>query len=267
MTTQLFYRHGAAFDGTPQLQDGKPVTVSRKKCGRCGGLGGGPQWAHTGYTCYECGGACYVGQQVDRLYTSEELDKLNSRQAKARATKQAKADAIQQQRQAEADARQKNFQSRHADMLAWLRARGQDDNGDYRDGFLGSLLRQADIKAQWSDAQVSALHNAMQRETERNAVKAQSRHVGTIGQRLESRVTVERIFSFERAAYGGYRTEVCYIVTMRDPDGNALVVKSPNAYGFTQGDTYQIRGTVKDHDFYRGESQTILQRVTIMEDK
>lgn len=267
MTDQLFYRSGALFAGTPSAAGGKPVTISPKRCTRCGGAGRSDKWAYTGYTCFDCNGAGTKGTQTDRLYTAAELAKLNARQAKTLATRQAKADAEQKARQAEADARREQFQATYADILPWLSAHARDENGDYLDTFLGSLLRQADHKAEWSPAQADAARQAMQRETERARIAAQSRHVGTVGQRLAGKIVVERVASFERAAFGYRGIEVVYIVTMRDDDGNALVVKSPNAYGFTKGETYTIRGTVKDHDSYRGECQTVLNRVTIVEGK
>lgn len=54
-------------------------------CPRCGGAGGGPQWAYTGWTCYECAG---TGERKDpkvvKEYTPEYEAKLAERRAARR---------------------------------------------------------------------------------------------------------------------------------------------------------------------------------------
>ena len=81
-----------------------------------------------------------------------------------------------------------------------------------------------------------------------------SEHVGTIGERLELYVTVEKALEFD-GAYGRGST----MHLMRDDCGN-LFVWNTSAKSWSVGTEHHIRGTVKDHRTYRNEKQTVLNR-------
>lgn len=100
------------------------------------------------------------------------------------------------------------------------------------------------------------------REAEEAARKARSQYVGEEGQRLTVEATYEGSPSFEvRNPYG--MTETRYIHRFR-ADGNLLVWKT-GTFPFTaeEGQTVTITGTVKAHEEYRDEKQTILLRCKI----
>jgi hypothetical protein len=85
-----------------------------------------------------------------------------------------------------------------------------------------------------------------------------SSFVGEIGKRVELTV---RCVGVQKISEGGYGTfGPRYLLRMRDESGNVLTqwTGCPN---LGVGDTVQIRATVKEHSEYRGEKQTVVQRV------
>lgn len=161
-----------------------------------------------------------------------------------------------------ATANRADFEAKHADLLAWLRAavagREQDE------GFLPDMLRTANTRASWSEAQVTAIAKVKASREAVAAKRAASTHVGTVGQRLTFDVTVEHVATFDRPSFSAsWLSETVYIVTMRDTVGNALVVKSPSFYA-PKGEALKIKGTVKEHTAYREEAQTVLFRVAVL---
>ncbi len=270
--SELFTRGGKAFTGQPGGSAEKPTHTVVDPCSRCGGRGGSDAWKFTGYTCYRCNGRGDEPARQERLYTAEQLAKLNATQAKKAANKQAKFDAARAVEAAAIAARKEAFQAEHADLLQWLSEAGVEhsdswDDGtiNYRDGFLGDMLRRANERAEWSEAQVAAIIKVRAQRLEERAKAATSRHVGTIGERLELTVTVERETSFLRRPFQSYRDhmEEVFVTTLRDAAGNALVVMSP-VFREAVGSTISIRATVKDHKEFRGELQTNLNRVSVV---
>lgn len=82
----FFTRHGTAIDASAvTATKGESCTFTyMHSCKRCGGRGGCDAWAHTGWTCYECGG---VGKWATSAtgYSAEKLSKLNATRDKRRA--------------------------------------------------------------------------------------------------------------------------------------------------------------------------------------
>ena len=81
-----------------------------------------------------------------------------------------------------------------------------------------------------------------------------SNHIGNIKDRLTVKATVEQIRWFT-GSYGETQ-----ILKFRDTDGNALTWFSSREQNVKVGDTVNLTGTVKKHDEYRGEAQTVLTR-------
>lgn len=107
---------------------------------------------------------------------------------------------------------------------------------------------------------VSAYFRVLERELEHRrhteaAARTPSRHVGEVGQRLDLELEVQRVTSVD-TDYGAL-----HIISMRDQDNNLFVWKTGSTSA-TPGDRLGVRGTVKKHDEYRGELQTILTRCT-----
>lgn len=83
--------------------------------------------------------------------------------------------------------------------------------------------------------------------------------VGKIGERLMLNVMCVGVMKISDGGYGTFGPR--YLMRMRDESGNVLTqwTGSPN---LAVGDRAKIKATVKEHSEYRGERQTVVQRVT-----
>lgn len=80
--------------------------------------------------------------------------------------------------------------------------------------------------------------------------------IGEPGKRQTFEVTVIRTFDFT----GIYGTT--YFVTMVTPDGCCLLSKG--RFNAEVGEKLTIKATVKEHDEYKGQAQTVVQRVAVI---
>lgn len=270
MTATLMTRHGVPAPASVTIRrsaKGAPYFTRRRSCARCGGAGGSERWAHTGFTCYGCAGSGLGGDETVKLYTAEQVARLDATRAKRHQRQAAAQAATQAQQQAEADQRRAAFNEAQADVLPWLRATVEqiaDRQGvpaAELSGFLPDMLHRADRLAHWSEAQAAAVHSAKAKMEAAAAACAASRHIGAEGDRLDLTVTVERISDYSRPCFAAsWKSETVWIVTMRDADGNALVSKGTR-FAPKVGATLRIRATVAAHDEFRGEAQTVVARV------
>jgi len=90
--------------------------------------------------------------------------------------------------------------------------------------------------------------------------------VGEPKERREFDVTVVGSYSFTRESWSGYGAEVVYITRMVERNTRACLVVMSSAFRLHEGDEVRIKGTIKKHDTYRGQAETFLQRVAIVEE-
>lgn len=83
--------------------------------------------------------------------------------------------------------------------------------------------------------------------------ESESEYVGSIGERLELFLTVERAIELD----GSYGHSTMHL--MRDDCGN-LFVWTTASKSWSARTEHHIKGTVKDHRKYKGEKQTVLTR-------
>ena len=147
--------------------------------------------------------------------------------------------------------------ARGAAALAW--ARTMVPTSDYESN-LALIARQTTVKLSHTGllASAVAVHGRIlerEIETRHNARTGgrASRHVGDVGQHLELELEVQRVNS-NPTDYG-----MCHIISMRDQDNN-LFVWMTGSTSATAGDRLSVRGTVKKHNEYSGEQQTVLTR-------
>lgn len=117
------------------------------------------------------------------------------------------------------------------------------------------------IRLNWEDiGEGESLKNDSIVEAAVNALlyeESHSNYVGEIGSRIEIEVTVTKALKIN----GYYGPSTCY--TMEDAAGNVFVwITSSTRVRFDEGESYWIRGTIKDHKVYKNVKQTVLTRCT-----
>lgn len=87
--------------------------------------------------------------------------------------------------------------------------------------------------------------------------KAKSQYFGTQGKRENFKLTLEKKFFFD-TEYGRMA-----IYRFRDEKGNMAVWKTSSWADIEDGETVEVRATVKEHKEYRSEKQTVLTRLNV----
>jgi hypothetical protein len=252
MEARWFTREGSAYNGAVARDgNGRPAFSRLRRCGRCGGAGYWSGWPDGG-RCYDCNGKGDLGYEAVRVYGAEELAKLNATRDKRRAKNDAKRAAKIAAAEAEAAAKLADFVAANAEVVAAARKYAE------KSAFLADLVAKLEKFGSWSDKQIAAIAKTVGEIAEKEIKMAASGYVGAVGDRIEMKVTVERVASYERRSFGGY-AETVWILTMRDEAGNAIVTKSPRFYG-EKGESFVLRATVKEHSEYNTEKQTVVQR-------
>lgn len=91
-------------------------------------------------------------------------------------------------------------------------------------------------------------------------------YVGEPKKRMTFDVTVVRRYTFARDAYSGWGIETVHIITMIDRATGACLVSKSGAFYAEEGEELKIKATVKEHAEYRGQAQTVVQRIAVLED-
>jgi len=123
-----------------------------------------------------------------------------------------------------------------------------------RRGFIGN--RQYGYAASIVSAYNKSITDRINKER-RERIKEESNFVGMIGKRQNFIVMVEKVLQFD-GAYGPTHMHI-----MTDELGNRLTWKSSSTV-LDIGIMFVIKGTVKNHEEYRGIKQTILTRCQVV---
>ena len=156
---------------------------------------------------------------------------------------------------------EKEYTEAHAKKLADQRAKRQ-------------AKKQAELEKAKADMQ-EALKEIARKQAEREArwaeERAASEYVGSVGDKITVEVTFSREVSFETQ----FGTQ--YIYFFKDEAGNTLAWKTSamlwiddldengNNIFIRKGDKIRFTATIKEHSEYKGEKQTMLQRVRKIE--
>jgi hypothetical protein len=276
---QLFTRFGTepvdpkmVFKG-----EGKPFIREQLKCSRCGGAGGADKWKNTGWTCFDCGGDGEGKIITVRVYTQAQKNVLDERLAKAHAKKQAKVDAAQAAARIEADKNRAAFLAEYAGLFARVDAyiaevpvKIDDDGAPVRDlirDIAASAREKAVMTSRMEEVLVDALDRYDARKI-RDAAEAQRKatasHIGKIGDRVR-KIEVEGVSFVDLSRKIDGMMAWKFLSILRTSDGSTIKVIS-GAFSAMRGDKLVITGSVKAHEVYKDEPQTVLQRVKIEEE-
>ena len=250
-----FTRTGRQVEPAKVHIDGASVfTFEPRACSRCGGEGRSDRWIRTGRTCFDCGGSgqSIKGPRKVKLYTAEKLEKLVAAAKKRDTKKAAAAEEKRIKAAAEADARRADFLAEFGDLLRKADAYAE------RSGFIADVIAKGLEKAHLSEKQVETLTKAIEKMAAEDARKASAGWVGEVGKRVRKvkvKVVRRKVFGS-----GTLYEPFYYITTMHTEEGNTLVYKG-GAFGPEPGAERVIDFTVKAHNEYNGEKQTIVARI------
>lgn len=266
--TTLFTREGQPPVGVVrQDSKGKPYYAYISACFRCGGAGGYTGWP--GFTCYRCGGS---GKEYEptivKLYTAEQLVKMNASKAKRDEKKAAAQAELYRAQQLARVAFIATLPAGVREMVEWFGGGERTlEELEAQERTYGSvpmdIARNVFNSVRASDRQLEVLEQTIARiaarKAERAALVAGSSHVGTVGERIELVLTVDKVLSY---SFGQWPTITTYINLCKDQAGNMVVYKGSNAW--EQGETIKVKATVKEHGERDGVKQTIIQRPKVL---
>jgi hypothetical protein len=170
---------------------------------------------------------------------------------------------------------------RHLEIEEWLMSNGRTDEGNFTGGFAGSLLvalfyDYGKLSEKQCAAVLRIIDTAAVRRAERqvafDAQKALSNFVGTVGERKAFKLTVDKVVEVEVGRWSYYDSNIMFIFLMRDEAGNRVIYKTKSSLCLNigehciyvkAGDKIEIKATIKSHEEYKGEKQTIVQRTKV----
>ena len=150
-------------------------------------------------------------------------------------------------------------------IVAWGKAlKDRDELNDYLHNL--TVIANGDVVT-WNKMSFAAsMANAYRMDLEQNEYKKReakekaerpdSEYFGEVGKRETFTLTVERVIVTE-TFYG-----ISKIHIMRDEQGNVAKWFSSNK-ALEEGETYELKATVKEHSEYKGEKQTVLTRCAV----
>lgn len=111
-------------------------------------------------------------------------------------------------------------------------------------------------------------------EARQNQNTINSEYVGEVGERLSLEIKTVKCLSLGGYMYGHYNIKETYFWRMTDLDGNALIWKTDKNLAQIAGIefkmynefpvTFSLTGTVKEHNEYKGEKQTVMTRCRVV---
>lgn len=128
-------------------------------------------------------------------------------------------------------------------------------------GFMWEMANAVRRFGSLTAGQLAAVKSSLDRVAQRQADKANSKHVGTVGARISG--DFEVIATSSRESSYGWPRKMVYWHLMRY-NGRDLVTYSGNFLG-NRGDKFRAKFSVKAHDEYQGTLQTKLARPKIEE--
>ena len=172
---------------------------------------------------------------------------------KRRESRKAQLAAERAQRDAERQEATQAWRDANSALVARLMAY-EGDNEFLRD-MVSNLSHWGNLSAR----QVEATESCFAVIDRIEAARANSQHIGNVGDKVTLTITVERIVVLKSEFYGDN-----YITIARDEQGNAITYKGRSDIG-GKGDTLTIKASIKEHTVYNGIKQTVIQRPKVVE--
>ena len=113
-------------------------------------------------------------------------------------------------------------------------------------------------------AEEARLEAERQKEAERTA-NLHRGYAGDIGTKIDTTVTALYSASFETKSFSGYGTTTMTVYAFEDNQRRLIVWKTSSyCMEFEVGQKFRLTGTIKAHNVYREEEQTIVNRPKII---
>jgi hypothetical protein len=140
------------------------------------------------------------------------------------------------------------------------------DNNAHKQGFWASLAQAVEQYGRPTDKQHAAVLRIIaemqaKREEYRRRDAETSQHVGVVGQRLQTTVTVAFLTQYQTE----YGTQ--YITGLRDASGNVLIAETTRPFGdgINRGAVLTVTAYVKAHSERDGVKQTLVNRIKVVD--
>jgi hypothetical protein len=278
--------------GNPFDKNGKPYTKVKTTCPRCGGQGIIVARVENGQPipipvdqgiCYQCAGARYITKEA-RLYTPEEIERMEAANEKAKAKRQA-----EQEQKMKAEFAQKK--------AAWIEKNGFNENGvtyiyagsdsysikeqlkedgyrfdsvllwhkatkddKYADKLIEVSLDEVIEFSAWGDGHfITGAKDIITEKIAGTQPQATSTWIAAVGDKIENlKVQLVRKYSYD-GKYG-----LSTLFSFVDENGNIINWWTTTFQSYSQGEWLVIKSaTVKKLDEYKGVQQTVITRAKL----
>jgi hypothetical protein len=143
-------------------------------------------------------------------------------------------------------------------LIVFIDQNGRDDDGQPRGTFLGKMAESFEEWGTLTAGQEAAVRKIVadraEKQAERKAADAQSKHIGTVGERRTFTATV-RFATFFDTQFG-----TTFVTGLNDADGNIIIHKGSAVFPSERGAVVNFVATVKEHGVRDGVNQTIVAR-------
>ena len=99
------------------------------------------------------------------------------------------------------------------------------------------------------------------------ALKARSNYVGSVGEKIEVKVTLTDKITYEKENFYGYGMIDSHIYKFIDSEGNIFSWFTGSSIDANKGDAVTLKATVKKHNEYNNAKETILTRCKILREE
>lgn len=254
---------------------------------RCGGLGGSDAWIHTGWTCYQCGGTGIGPEIISKEYTPEYAAKLQAKR-EARAEKK-RLELVAKSAEANLEFFEKQGYNEEGKTYVVLgdtysiREQLKEEGAKF-DSLIGWHFANKPENHPTVEISVDDVYEKDYAETyrwnswkteetfsqkieqatkEMKPEESESNFFGNIGDKCEVTLTYVKSNGFE-STYG-YRTTIKYFHIFKDENGNVFIWKTTNSlYKVEPNTVITLKGTIKEHNVYKGIKQTELTRCKVV---
>lgn len=203
-----------------------------------------------------CDCVAKIGWGIDRFLEVRAEHTRARRQAGAQKRRDARKAQIEAERAQRTAQRLEATQAwRDANSALVARLEAYEGNNDFLRGSIENLAYWGNL----SPRQVEAVESCFAVIDRLEAARANSQHIGNVGDKVTLTITVERIVVLKSEFYGNN-----YITIARDEQGNAITYKGKTDIG-AKGATTTIKASIKEHTVYNGVKQTAIQRPKVLE--